>query len=217
MVETAILLIPFFAIFFAIIDYAQIYFYDNSLQNAMREATRFGTAGRIIPPLTGALYETNQGVVLPRALNDNEGREASRNTCIRYWFQSNCVLQVPLTNISIYSAPSVGTEMPQTTTNNGVLQLVSGYTSNLVNGQPVITPVPAVAGPGNAGDYLEVTAVYKINTITPFPTWFGGFNRSGMKGGFRLRVSAIVKNEPGLLNFQHTNIYADEASTMVQQ
>jgi hypothetical protein len=183
----------------------------------MREATRFGTAGRIIPPLTGALYETNQGVVLPRALNDNEGREASRNTCIRYWFQSNCVLQVPLTNISIYSAPSVGTEMPQTTTNNGVLQLVSGYTSNLVNGQPVITPVPAVAGPGNAGDYLEVTAVYKINTITPFPTWFGGFNRSGMKGGFRLRVSAIVKNEPGLLNFQHTNIYADEASTMVQQ
>src|ERR1700677_3500082 len=47
-VEFAFICLPFFAILFCIIDFAQIFFYENSLQNALREATRFATAGRII-------------------------------------------------------------------------------------------------------------------------------------------------------------------------
>jgi Flp pilus assembly protein TadG len=210
MVETALLMIPFFAILFAIIDYGQIYFYDNSLQNALRESARFATAGRIIPPLTGPLYETNQGVVVAKAMNDSEGREASRNECIRYWFQSNCVLNIPLTNITIFSAPSVGAEMPAVTTNNGVLHLVSGYQVT-TNGLSVSTnSVAPVAGPGGAGDYVEITATYSIQTITPIPSWFGGYNGRAVSGGYGMRVSAIVKNEPALLNFEHTNLYPDE-------
>jgi hypothetical protein len=210
MVEAALLMIPFFAILFAIIDYAQIYFYDNSLQNALRESARFATAGRIIPPLTGPLYETNYGVVTPRAMTDTEGREASRNECIRYWFQSNCVLNIPITNITIFSAPSIGAEMPAVSTNNGVLHLVSGF-SVTTNGNTVTTnAVNPVAGPGNAGDYVEITATYHIQTITPIPSWFGGYNGRAVAGGYPMRVSAIVKNEPAIQNFEHTNLYSDE-------
>jgi hypothetical protein len=221
MLETSLFLLPFFIIFFAIIDYAQIYFYDNALQNALRESARFATAGRIIPPLTGPFYETNQGVVMAKALADSEGREASRCACIRYWFLSNCVIKaIPVTNISIYSASSVGLEMPQVATNNGVLQLVSGFTvtTNGTTSQVTTNSVPAVAGPGWAGDYVQVTATYHISTITPIPGWMGGFTGRGFSSGYwPARVSAIVKNEPAILNFEHTNIYTDEASNMFEQ
>jgi hypothetical protein len=217
-VETSLLLIPFFAIFFAIIDYAQIYFYDNALQNALRESARFATAGRVIPPLTGPFYDTNQGVVMEKALSDTEGREASRCACIRYWFLSNCIIKaIPTSNISIYSASSVGLEAPEVVTNNGVLQLVAGFLVT-TNGTSVTTnSVPAVPGPGQAGDYVQITTTWHVNTITPIPIWLGGYNRASMAGGFPLRVSAIVKNEPAVLNFAHTNIYSDEASNMYQQ
>src|SRR5476651_154508 len=70
-VEFALICIPFFAILFAIIDFAEIYFYENSVQNAMREAARFATAGRIIQAVNSSgvpLYETNSlGVVVPKA------------------------------------------------------------------------------------------------------------------------------------------------------
>jgi Flp pilus assembly protein TadG len=218
MLETSLFLLPFFIIFFAIIDYAQIYFYDNALQNALRESARFATAGRIIPPLTGPLYETNQGVVMARALNDSSGREASRCACIRYWFLSNCVIKnIVVTNaVSIYSASAVGLEMPEVTTNNGVLQLVAGMQTNASG--TVTNTVPATPGPGGAGDYVQITATYHINTITPIPGWLGGFTGRGFSTGYwPARVSAIVKNEPALLNFEHTNIYSDEASNMVEQ
>src|SRR5471030_620837 len=100
-VEFALICLPFFAILFAIVDYAQIYFYENSLQNALRESTRFATAGRIIQAYDSngnPEYDTNDGVALPKAINDSTGREASRNECIRYWFQSNCVINMPLSN-----------------------------------------------------------------------------------------------------------------------
>src|SRR5277367_6195772 len=111
-VEFALICLPFFAILFAIIDFAQIYFYENSCQNALREAARFATAGSIIQSVNSsgvAQYETNSlGIVVPKAINDSEGREASRNECIRYWFLTNCVLQgVPLSNIVITSAPTL--------------------------------------------------------------------------------------------------------------
>jgi hypothetical protein len=217
MVETSLFLLPFFILFFAIIDYAQIYFYDNALQNALREAARFATAGRVIPPLTGPFYETNQGVVMQKALADSEGREASRCACIRYWFLSNCIIKaIPTTNISIYSASSVGLEMPIVTTNNGVLQLVAGQETNASG--TVTNTVPATAGPGWAGDYVQITATFHIKTITPIPGWMGGFTGRGFTSGYwPARVSAIVKNEPAILNFEHTNIYTDEASNMFEQ
>jgi TadE-like protein len=209
-VEFALVLVPFFAILFAIIDYANVYYYDNSLQNALREAARFATAGRVIQ--TNNLYEVNgQGVEVPEAINDTSGREASRNECIRYWFQSNCVIRVPITNVVIFSAPSVAGVPPSVITNNGVLHLVSGFTYT-TNGATVATnSVPAVAGPGNANDYVEITANYTIGTITPILSIFGGaFGGRGVSGGYNLRVSAIVKNEPATLNFLHTNMYSDE-------
>jgi Flp pilus assembly protein TadG len=218
MVETSLFLLPFFIIFFAIIDYAQIYFYDNALQNALREAARFATAGRVIPPLTGPFYETNQGVVMQKAMTDSAGREASRCACIRYWFLSNCVIKnIVVTNaVSIYSASSVGLEMPYVITNNGVLQLVAGEQTNASG--TVTNTVPATPGPGNAGDYVQITATYHIKTITPIPGWLGGFTGRGFTTGYwPARVSAIVKNEPAILNFEHTNIYSDEAGSMVEQ
>ncbi len=60
---------------------------------------------------------------------------------------------------------------------------------------------PANYGPGAANDYIQVTAVYHLHTITPFFTYLGGFNRGN--GTYPVRVSAIVKNEHALLNFKH--------------
>jgi Flp pilus assembly protein TadG len=208
-VEFALILIPFFTFLFAIIDYANVYYYDNSLQNALREAARFATAGRVIQ--TNGQYEANaQGVEVPEAIQDTEGREASRNECIRYWFQSNCVIAIPYTNISIFSASTVAGDPPITETNNGVLHLVSGYTTNTSGTNVTYTPIPAVAGPGNANDYVEIIANYTIGTITPVLSFLGGYNGRAVPGGYNLRVSAIVKNEPATLNFLHTNMYPDE-------
>jgi hypothetical protein len=215
-VEFALICVPFFAILFAIIDFAQIYFYENSMQNSMREAALFATAGSIIQATnaSGSLaFETNSGgITVPKAINDSEGREASRNECIRYWFYSNCVLKgVPLSNIEIISAPTLPGVPAVTTTNSlGQLTLLSGYNVTTNSGTVSTNAVPAVKGPGNANDYVQVTATYYVNTITPLVAAYGGgYSRSGWTT-FPVRVSAIVKNEPALLNFEHTNMYPDE-------
>ncbi len=215
-VEFALICIPFFAILFAIIDFAQIYFYENSMQNSMREAARFATAGSIIQATNadGSLaFETNSGgVVVPKAITDSEGREASRNECIRYWFYSNCVLAgVPLSNIQIISAPTLPGVPAVTSTNSlGQLTLLSGYNVTTNSGSVSTNAVAAVKGPGNANDYVQISAVYYVNTITPLVAAYGaGYSRQGWTT-FPIRVSAIVKNEPALLNFEHTNMYPDE-------
>ena len=201
-VDFALICQPFFIILFAIIDFSEIYFYENSVQNSLREACRFATAGSVIQAKnsTGTpLYETNsEGIVVPKAISDSEGREASRNECIRYWFLTNCVLQnFPLSNIVVVSAPTLPGVQPTTTTNN------LGYVILLqTNGSP------AIAGPGNANDYLQITATYQVNTITPLMHYMSGY--SGISNTFPIHVSAIVKNEPALLNFEHTNMYSDE-------
>lgn len=201
-VEFALICIPFFAILFAIIDYAQIYFYENSLQNAMREAARFGTAGRVIEqyyPNGSVVYETNAGVVVPKAILDSQGREASRNECIRYWFLSNCEFVVPITNITISSASTLAGVPPTTTTNSvGQLVLLSSDGS------------PAAKGPGAANDYMQITATMTVNTITPLMSYLGAGYSHGNSFKYPVKVSAIVKNEPALLNFSHTNMYSDE-------
>jgi Flp pilus assembly protein TadG len=200
-VELSLILLPFFAILFAIIDYAQIYFYENSLQNALRESTRFATAGRIIQATNadGSLaYETNNGVTVPKAISDTAGREASRNECIRYWFLSNCVIQMPLSNITITSAPTLPGEDPNIFipgSRLAILEQTNGAAANL--------------GPGGEGDYLQVTATNSVHTITPLFSYLGGYDRNG-PNTYRIAVSAIVKNEPALLNFLHTNVYSDE-------
>src|SRR5471032_2832871 len=67
-VEFALICLPFFIILFAIIDFAEVFFYEASLQNALREAARFATAGRIIQAtnaLGGPAFETNSaGIVV---------------------------------------------------------------------------------------------------------------------------------------------------------
>lgn len=215
-VEFALICIPFFVILFAIIDFAQIYFYENSLQNALREAARFATAGRIIQATNanGTLaYETNSGgVVVPKAINDSSGREASRNECIRYWFLSNCVLRnFPISDIVIISASTLPGSPPVTSTNSlGQLTLLSGYNVTTNSGVVHTNAVAATKGPGQANDYVQVTATYYVNTITPLMAAYkGGFSRQGWNT-FPVHVSAIVKNEPALLNFEHTDIYTNE-------
>ena len=215
-VEFALICIPFFAILFAIIDFAQIYFYENSMQNALREAARFATAGSINQATNSdgsEAFETNSsGVTVPKAITDSEGREASRNECIRYWFYSNCVLSgIPLSNIAIVSAPALAGQPPDTTTNSlGQLTLLSGYNVTTNAGTVSTNAVAAVKGPGGANDYVQVTATFYVNTITPLVAAYGsGYSRKGWTT-FPVRVSAIVKNEPALLNFEHTNMYSDE-------
>jgi Flp pilus assembly protein TadG len=217
-VEFALICLPFFAILFAIIDFAQIYFYENSCQNALREAARFATAGSIIQATNAsgvAEYETNSGgIVVPKAINDSQGREASRNECIRYWFLSNCVLvNFPLSNIVIISAPTLPGVPPVTSTNSatGDLTLMSGYTvtTNSTTSTVSTNSAPAVTGPGGATDYVQVTATYQVSTITPLVTFMGGWSRKGWNV-YPVHVSAIVKNEPAYLNFEHTNIYSNE-------
>lgn len=215
-VEFALICIPFFAILFAIIDFAQIFFYENSLQNSLREAARFATAGRIIQLTNTAgqpQYETNSdGIVVPEAITDSEGREASRNECIRYWFLSNCVFHnFPISNIVITSATTLPGVEPTVATNSlGYLTLLSGYSVTTNSGTVSTNTVPAVKGPGGANDYVQITATYYVNTITPLMAAYGGgYSRQGWTT-FPVHVSAIVKNEPALLNFEHTNMYSDE-------
>jgi len=212
-VEFALICIPFFVILFAIIDFSEIYFYENSCQNALREAARFATAGSIIQAtnVNGSLaYETNgEGIVVPKAITDSEGREASRNECIRYWFQTNCVLSIPISNVVITSAPTLpGVDAVTTTNSLGYLILLSGYTVTTNSGVVSTNAVSAVKGPGGATDYVQITATYFVNTITPLMGYLSGYN--GVGNTFPVHVSAIVKNEPAYLNFEHTNIYADE-------
>jgi len=216
-VEFALICLPFFIILFAIIDFAEIYFYENACQNALREAARFATAGSIIQASNAAgtaLYETNSssGLVVPKAITDSEGREASRNECIRYWFLSNCVLaNFPLTNIVIISAPTLPGVPPVTTTNSvGDVILESGYTVTTNASSDVISTnsAPAVVGPGGATDYVQITATFQVNTITPLMGYLRGY--SGIGSTFPVHVSAIVKNEPAYLNFEHLAIYPDE-------
>src|SRR5579859_957984 len=84
-VEFALICLPFFIILFAIIDFAEIFFYQNSMQNSLREACRFATAGRVIQLTDGSgnpVYETNgAGIIVPKAIPSNysSGSEASRN------------------------------------------------------------------------------------------------------------------------------------------
>ena len=203
-VEFALICLPFFVILFAIIDFAEIYFYENSIQNALREACRFATAGSIIQATntdgTPAFETNSQGIVVPKAINDSEGREASRNECTRYWFLSNCVLQnFPLTNIVITSAPTLPGVPPTTMTNPPPLRYLILLQTN---------GLPAIKGPGGANDYLQITATYQVSTITPLIAYINGY--TGVGSVFPVHVSAIVKNEPALLNFEHTNIYLDE-------
>lgn len=197
-VEFALIALPLFVILFATVDYAQIYFYENSLQSAMREAARFTTAGRIIQATNSdgsPAYETNNGVVQPKAVN-NGGSEASRYACTRWWFLSNCVIVIPLSNIVVTSAPTLPGVPPTTTTNDvGRLTLLSasGGTPN--------------EGPGGANDYVQITATYTIGTITPGIGYLGGYGHGGWNT-YNVDVTTIVKNEPALLNFLHpaTNI-----------
>jgi Flp pilus assembly protein TadG len=216
-IEFSLICLPFFALLFAIVDYAQIYFYNNALQNALRECCRFTAAGRIIQATDASgngVYETNSGdVVVAQAISDSGGREASRNECSRWWFLSNCVITVPISNITIVSASVLAGQEPTVITNNGTLTLVSGQSlvTNGSGGSVTISTntTPAVSGPGHANDYIQITATYTIKTITPLFSYLGGYTRSGWYT-YPVRVSAIVKNEPALLNFQHTNIYTDE-------
>lgn len=202
-VEFALICLPFFAILFAIIDYAQIYFYDNALQNGLRECCRFSSAGSIIEATYAngsIIYETNTGgVTVPKAISDSEGNEASRNECDRWWFISNCVFNLPASNITIVSVSvPTGQNPPVETNSEGTLSLTSSSTTNLA------------FGPGGANDYIQVMATNTINTITPLFSYLGGYSHNGWYS-YTLRVSAIVKNEPALLNFEHTNVYPYEA------
>jgi hypothetical protein len=202
MVEFSVVVLLLFLVIFAIIDYAQMFFYENALQNAMREATRFATAGSVIQQTNGgvAQYDTNNGVATPEAINDAKGREASRYGCIRMFFQSNCVISMPTNAVQVISATALPGAPPVLTTNGttGVVTLEEA------NG------VAANVGPGNASDYVQLTATYNIRTITPL-FYLIGFNHSTNITMFPVRVSAIVKNEPALLNFEHNAMYSDEA------
>jgi hypothetical protein len=201
-VEFALICLPFFIILFAIIDFSEIYFYENSLQNALRESCRFATSGRVIQATVNGVpaFETNSsGITVPKAITDSSGREASRDECIRYWFLSNCVLvNFPISNIVIISASYLPGVAPRVATNS------VGYLTLLASDGTTNT----VWGPGNYNDYVQITADYHVSTITPLMSFMGGYG--GIGSTYPVHVSAIIKNEPALLNFQHVAIYSGE-------
>ncbi len=203
-VEFALIVLPLFIIIFAIIDYAQIYFYENALQNAMREATRFATAGSIIQDMSNGIPQTEltNGVTVPEAIPDpnNPSREASRYECIRYFFQSNCVIHIPTNDIQVVSASALPGAPPVLATNAGIVTLMQDSST------------AANDGPGAANDYVQVTATYSLHTITPLFSFMGGFTRGSTNiNVYPVRVSAIVKNEPALLNFEKVAMYTNDA------
>jgi hypothetical protein len=69
----------------------------------------------------------------------------------------------------------------------------------------------AVTGPGQADDYMQISASYNVNTITPLFGYLGGYSRQGFTS-YPITVTAIVKNEPSLLNFEHLAAYASNSS-----
>jgi hypothetical protein len=111
----------------------------------------------------------------------------------------------------ITSAPTLPGVPPVTTTNSiGDLTLMSGYTvtTNAVSGTVSTNSAPAVKGPGAATDYVQISANFQVKTITPLVQFLGGYSRQG--GAFPVYTSAIIKNEPAYLNFQHQAIYTNE-------
>ena len=100
---------------------------------------------------------------------------------------------------------------PNILTSVRTLLTASGYTvtTNMVTSVVSSNLVAASKGPGWANDYVQISATYTINTITPLFSFLGGYSHQGMNQ-YPIYVSAIVKNEPALLNFQHTNVYLDE-------
>lgn len=199
-VEFALICLPFFIILFAIVDFAEIFFYENAMQNALRESCRFATAGSIIPKRDAngnpIFTNTAAGYSVGVAIDGKYG-EASRNECIRDWFHSNCVLQnVPDSNIVIVSASTLPGVEARTTTNGGLVSLVA------------MDGGPPTKGPGQINDYVQITANFQVHTITPLMGYMNGY--SGIGSTFPVHVSAIIKNEPALRNFQHIAIYTNE-------
>jgi hypothetical protein len=110
----------------------------------------------------------------------------------------------------ITSAPTLSGVPANTSTNSlGYLTLLSGYTVTTNSGTVSTNSAPAVKGPGGATDYVQITATYQVKTITPLVSFMGGWSRKGWNV-FPVHVSAIVKNEPAYLNFQHLAMYTNE-------
>jgi Flp pilus assembly protein TadG len=97
-VEFALILWPFLMLMFATCDYAQLYFYENSMQAGLREAGRFAGPGKILT------YVSN-GTNAPVLSSYSAGKPISRNESIRRWFQSNCVVGFSSGQILITSGP----------------------------------------------------------------------------------------------------------------
>ncbi len=111
-VEFALIVWPFLLLLFATIDYAQLYFYDSSLRHALREAGRFATTGNVMRtnfvlsngPLQSS-YEANKPI--------------SRMESIRRIFQTNCLVNTPITNIVVESWPGLAETGTEAAPNKG--------------------------------------------------------------------------------------------------
>jgi len=83
MVETALIILPMFAIFFAIIDFSLAIFVKSSLQHAVREGVRFAVTYQVEPGL--CQDDSIKNVVVQQSmgfLSTPEGREKIH---IRYY------------------------------------------------------------------------------------------------------------------------------------
>ncbi len=199
-VEFSMILLPFFIIIFGIIDIAQYYFYDDSLQNAMRETAHFTASGSIIPETTTGTNSLGQttnaieyyhGVAVDRPINaPSSTNPASRNECSQMFFRSNIILPGITwdSNCFLTSQTNQVPYLPTTTmTTIGSVEIVSLTDSNSVN------------GPGGIGDYVEIVGTAPVSSITPITDYLTGYSRADK--GYMLRCATITKNEPNTLNF----------------
>ncbi|HSI86442.1 MAG: TadE family protein [Candidatus Methylacidiphilales bacterium] len=90
-VEFAMVAPLFFAVLFATLDYAQVFFYEHSLRYALYMSGRFAMIRKPMVVYSNGIETTN--------IVKDGGTNISHYRSIRWVFQSNCVMYVPEKNI----------------------------------------------------------------------------------------------------------------------
>jgi Flp pilus assembly protein TadG len=181
-------LVIFFMVFMimAIVDYAQLHFYRQSLTHALRKAGRFAVTGGIVT--TNMTIRWTNGVELAEGTNAISsttvaGQPISREESIRKVFRQYCVIKaVEEDDIYIYSWPGLN-NATETNYNKGPgepedrIMIVTQYPLRFIN--PGTTAFLGLAFPGSIdpdGKYLVTvkSIFYSEDFFTDYLTNYAG-------------------------------------------
>ncbi|PTX99951.1 hypothetical protein DB346_19270 [Verrucomicrobia bacterium LW23] len=148
-VEFALIAPCFFAILFATLDYAQIFFYEHSLRYAIYMSGRFAMTRKPMMVYSNGVATTN-----PVKFGTNV---ISHYKSIRWVYQSNCVMFVP--------EPSIRCGWYYSTDPTNVITM---------DMRRDVTKLPSSRwGPGDKETFLRIQVAYKISLITPAGSLLG--------------------------------------------